>query len=1382
MLALIAYVPSLLSSPGRMPADTKLYLYLDPGGLISRAPKAWDPSQFGGWVPHQMIQYLWPTGPWYWVCDRLGVPDWVAHRLWIATLMFLAGFGVFRFARALRLPVAGAAITALVYQLSPYLLPYISRTSVMLLPWAALGWLLTLTMRAVREGGWRAPAWIALVVCSAAGVNATAFAVILPAPMIWMALEWRAARVSTRQVLTASLRIGLLSIAASLWWVAMLVLQSRHGADVLSYSETLDAVAYTTNSMEVMRGLGYWLFYVNDPYGPATTASFAYQQSALLILVGAALMLICLLGIALTRFAHRRFAALLVATGLVIAVGVHPFADPSPAAGALRSSGLALALRSSTRAIPLIALGMGLGAAALLDAVATRRARLGVGLRLVVVLLIAVNLPSLWTADLVDPALERDQDPPDAWIDAAHALAASDVTARVLQLPGAEFGAFRWGYTVDPPLPGLTDKPLLTRDLLPLGSAQLMDLLYALDDRVQSGQLDPASLAPVARLLTVDRLWVSGDIAFERFRTLRPELFADQLAVPPVGLSAATSYGTAAANSATIPMVDEDALGNPLIGTPVVPVQLLTVDDATTIARLATHVVVVDGSGDGLVDAASAGLLFGDEAVRYAAELSAADWQRLPSDTVFLVTDSNRDRDRQWRGSQDTTGMTESGGPDRDGQNDSTAAVRLPVFGTQDGHTQTVATLDGGITAQASSYGDPFALFPEDRAAMAVDGDTDTGWRVGLRWAPIGEHLTLGGSNATTLHLLQLQGPQLRRMITAVDIEVDGHVQRVTLDERSLVGSGQPVSVPDGNEVRLTIRQVADRPGAPMYGEDSVGFAELGPIAQEWVRPPTVVLSQAPATATVALVFRRDSSRATDRWRSDPEPTLARRFDLVHALEGSLTLQLRLSERADDAALDALAGDTSTPTANRRLTGVPTARASAAFDHDRATRWTTPFNVAVGSALTVPLAGDAPLESFRFLQPNDDQHSPITSLRISAGDSTRDVVVGTPDSDGFTTVTFPAVSADQVTIEITGVQRRTTVERRLGQDAELPAAITEITGLPLATRHATPAECRTDLLTIDGRPVAVRVDAEAVLSGRLVTTTLCDASTLRLDAGRHQFLSASGRRTGIDVESISVEPSSLSPAQQHAAPVVHLDAFDATSATVTVPPHAEEQWLIFGEGYNAGWTATAGGHDLGAPTPISGGSNGWLLPATTDATTVHIEFTPQQQLDLLLVASAGGVGVCLLLAVWPSMVGVVRRRRIAPQFTVEAPDEHAVLVAPWSRSDTSAARLAACVLVGVCALFLSLSWGMAAVLVAAMLWRRGQLRLAALTGVVGLGALGAVEAAVSLVRHTPSGMSWVGQLEPIHRPGVFLVLLFAVATASDPDDEPTDTQPAPHEP
>ncbi len=168
-------------------------------------------------------------------------------------------------------------------------------------------------------------------------------------------------------------------------------------------------------------------------------------------------------------------------------------------------------------------LGLGLGTAALVDAIGHRRPLWRLAAAGLVVLVALVNLPSLVGHRLVDPALARDEYPPAAWYDAAAALDALPAGYRVLQLPGAEFGAYRWGYTVDPPLPGMTTRPLVTRDLLPLGSPAAMDLLYALDDRFQAGWPEPSSIAPIARLFGADTVWVAGDMAFDRFRTPRPE-------------------------------------------------------------------------------------------------------------------------------------------------------------------------------------------------------------------------------------------------------------------------------------------------------------------------------------------------------------------------------------------------------------------------------------------------------------------------------------------------------------------------------------------------------------------------------------------------------------------------------------------------------------------------------------------------------------------------------------------------------------------------------------------------------------------------------------------------------------------------------------------
>jgi arabinofuranan 3-O-arabinosyltransferase len=93
-VAALCYLPFLLTRPGWVSADTKSYLYLDPGALLDKAWSMWDPGVGLGTVSHQTIGYLWPMGPWFWTFDALGVPDWVAQRLWWGTLLFAAISGV----------------------------------------------------------------------------------------------------------------------------------------------------------------------------------------------------------------------------------------------------------------------------------------------------------------------------------------------------------------------------------------------------------------------------------------------------------------------------------------------------------------------------------------------------------------------------------------------------------------------------------------------------------------------------------------------------------------------------------------------------------------------------------------------------------------------------------------------------------------------------------------------------------------------------------------------------------------------------------------------------------------------------------------------------------------------------------------------------------------------------------------------------------------------------------------------------------------------------------------------------------------------------------------------------------------------------------------
>ena len=1367
VLATLAYLPALLTRPGRMPADTKLYLYLDPGRLVADAPFTWDTRQFGGWVPHQTIAYLWPQGPWYWAADHLGLPDWVAHRLWIGTLMFLAGWGVLWVARMFGLSRGGAVAAAAVYQCSPYLLPYVSRTSAMLLPWAALGWIIGLTVKAARADAhrWRAPALLALVLMSCSAVNATAVLMVAPAPVLWLIHATVDRTITWRRAVDTAARIGVLATAVSLWWIVMLRTQGQYGADVLSYSESLQATSLTSVSTEVVRGAGYWLFYVRDPYAFTTSASQVYMESGLAIAVSYAVVLVCMAGLALTRWGQRRYAAFLVLAGVVLAVGVHPIADASPLMSPLAEnsrSGLALAIRSSTRAVPMAVLGLALGAGALVTALARTRVRWRALAPALVVLLAVVNLPALFDGGLVDPALTRDQNPPAAWRDAADALSAGDTEARVLQLPGAEFGAFRWGYTVDPPLPGMTTKPLLTRDLLPLGSPGLMDLLYALDDRVQQGTLEPEALVAVARMLGVDTIWLTNDQAYDRFRTPLPTALAAWIQQVP-GLGTPTDFGSPQVNVPDIPLVDEAELATPATALPAV--QLYPVEDPQQIVRASTVTVILVGSGDGIVDAAAAGLLDGTEAVVYAADLPALGDQPEATPALVVLTDTNRDRAHHWRSSQDVTGYTETGGPEPDALQIDEGDQRLPVFGpVADASAQTTAHLEGGLVVRASGYGEPFAYRPEDRPAMAVDGDPATAWVVADRADPVGQRISVSATDGT-LTLLQPQDPVANRMITEVTIHpAAGSAFPVALGPASLTTPGQLVDLPGNGEVTIEITAVAARPGGTDTGPSAVGFAELGVGShQEVVTMPAYPDGPLAAGVPLAVVLTRERVDPMDRWRSDPEAAIVRAVDLPRDGSFTTTVTLRLDARADDATLNSLTA-TSGPVADRRLTGDPAARGAYATDDSADTAWTTPFGHQVGATLTLPTNGQ-PIGELTITQPTDDQHSTITSIRLTAGGTEVDVEVPAPDAAGASTVRLPTLlstprSATALTLTVTAVDERTTIDRRFGEPTVLPVAIRDVRADALVrTVIGTPTGgCRSDLLTIDGQPVGLMIgdqQAAALADGEAVHVTTCDGALIDLASGPHRLTSVATGTVGLQVDQVTLRDGE--PRTSLEAPTVTVQR-DHTSRTAMVGPCPEGCWLILGEGYNPEWSASVDGTDLGRPVQLSGGMNGWWLPPSAEARLVTMEWGAQTPVTVAVLLSGVAALGCSVLA--------LRRRAATAPLSPPFPPP----AFPDLRTERATRRnsvIVALVAMALTALVASPATAGPAALVgvAVVLTRRP--RLAAVAGTAGM-AMIAATIVLSQIRHRyAANAGWPLEWEHLHRLGLLVVVLLAASTLSE---------------
>lgn len=181
---------------------------------------------------------------------------------------------------------------------------------------------------------------------------------------------------------------------------------------------------------------------------------------------------------------------------------------------------------------------------------------------------------------------------------------------------------------------------------------------------------------------------------------------------------------------------------------------------------------------------------------------------------------------------------------------------------------------------------------------------------------------------------------------------------------------------------------------------------------------------------------------------------------------------------------------------------------------------------------------------------------------------------------------------------------------------------------------------------------------------------------------------------------------------------------------VTVRDAAEPYWIVLGQSYSEGWSATTSdGVDLGEPTLVNGFATGWRVdPAELGADlVVDITWAPQRLVWIALALSSVGLVICLALILWPS-----RRRSDLPAgaTAVALPRfMHPLGVDGAALAPGHAGIVAAAVL--VVAVFLAgLPVGVVVALVtfAALSLRRGQVLLRA----VALGALGAAAAFIVL--------------------------------------------------
>jgi arabinofuranan 3-O-arabinosyltransferase len=1192
---LIALLPPLWSSPGRIAADTKTYLSLDPSGLLAQAPSLWESDTGLGTVTHQTIGYLFPQGPWWWIADLLAIPDWITQRLWWSLLVATALFGAHRLAR--HLEHRSPTVTALAYGFSPYLFAYISRISAILVPWAVLPWMIIVLRRgASDEHRWRYPARFALLVLVAGTVNATSIGFVVAGAAIWLIAETGSLRTS----LPVLWRSAALSLGVSLWWVIALVMQGSNGIEILRFTETYETIMRTALPSELLRGFGYWFSYGGDWLDPWVGATYGVIAQPWYLALGFALSLGGVIGLTLVSGVARRPAAVAVIAGLAFAVGEAWTGGVSPWGvffGAAVDAGPGMVLRSTQRAVPLLALGLAFG----LGALAVTPPRIGRFARTPIILgALALQALPWWTGGIATEAITRGEIP-GYWNDVV-ALIGDDVDHRVWETPGSDFASYRWGGTVDPVLVGLTDRPVVARELIPLGTDGAADLVSEIERRVAENTLSSSAITPLARLMGVDTVVARNDLEFERYALARPDDVTERL--DAAGLDRVLTGPDTEPDTA---LIDEQSYGGvPGIG--VVPaVAVWEVDEPVPVlSGRSGEPIIVHGSAATIVALAAEGLIDGREVL-----IDGDSAESVDDGAWTVLGDSNRLEDRRWYSIGAILGATRAVGE----TSDDPSLQSLDVI--DDPARATVSELDGGFEyVTATSYGSPAVLSAEDRPEHAVDNDPFTAWRGaalestdGLAWE--GALSTM--SSPAWVDLVQPLVGERDRWITRARIITNGPSGEwssdVELTETSRALPGQRVLLSGRPIESIRIEVLADSVGPlPGYGNSpGVGFAEITldgvEASTEWIvlpddpRAPSLT-SDDPGRTTIVLDRRRIDPATANRF--DPEPRLARSVDL--AVAGRFSISGAWSQAAhapDPVILD------SSPA----LVGV------------RELVWVSEFD-AVDPFVVVDLdrsMGDR----LDIVVATGSLYSSIGEVTVT--DEAMNEVRATPDADGLVSFVLDSLNGERVRVAFGEVSPQFTVDRFSDRFRALPVGIVSMSPV-VSDSGVAFDECRDDLLEIDGTPISMRLHDGGTFSG-------CDATDL--GPGRHLVRSAAGHVTGVDIDRLVLDTGS-GRLMTDVEPMT-MNRSD-TSVRATLDVAADR--LVFAESFSPGWSASIDGVDLGSPTLVNGYAMGWDLPDGVTGDVV-ITWEPQRSVDLALVVALVIVLITVGLASRRGAVGVL---------------------------------------------------------------------------------------------------------------------------------------------